>query len=781
MAKRGRPTNPQSSYLRVADNIRGRLQLFSEWLRGIGTRIRDQPLCSIALSLLWIVTAPFRLVWWLGRALALTAGVVIVVFGIVYFVFGTERDLAYRYSHPGSEACGQQRQHSAALYAADNDELKAADDLDALAAPQALTCMLQVHDLTPPALAAPTEQECRFGEQAREPVRLEENEQDRALHYYLAFLEFKQDGAPVEIGVDGNRLAIPTGFLPIQGDNQSAAKERIINTIQLQSLLHHLRCQKQVMGRENFVIVFIHGWRHNADIGDGDVGNLRRFAAYAASFLRQRCKPGAPDIRFCNATVTAVYLGWRGARLDETALRSAFGQRIGNFLGTVFASITLFDRKPVSERIAPAMISALRKINRELLLKGGTAGRDRMIVFGHSLGGNILASGLQDSMVDIVRRHGDAMRRRTSAPSATNPASIVEPPFGNLVVLINPAAEASKWTAIQRAVLERVPLRQGPDVSENDLTAGNWFFATKQPPIYLSITVGPDWPVGGIRDLDRKFMTEKQIADTQSKNSEIGNHVQYDWATHDLFAFFKFDLRPIAEQWERRANRARARHCVVRDSDPEQIDQDCMIRTSRTDVKSLSEWLKMTGSSVIRNLPFMNTASEETRAIGHFNPMRPPFGLAQQRRHLPAIWLGTTHELIINQSAGSRSYRDATAKRKSECADVTGWLTTARTREFKDNRTGSSWDSGYLDPASADPALKDVNLTPVRRSGPGIRRIDSQFRHGFYFGGMEPITRANDPFWNVRAFDTAVSDHNGYVSYPFICAIHQLVMDDIVK
>ena len=44
-----------------------------------------------------------------------------------------------------------------------------------------------------------------------------------------------------------------------------------------------------------------------------------------------------------------------------------------------------------------------------------------------------------------------------------------------------------------------------------------------------------------------------------------------------------------------------------------------------------------------------------------------------------------------------------------------------------------------------------------------------------------PIVQADDPFWNVRAFDTALKKHDGYVSYPLICAINQLVMDDVAS
>jgi hypothetical protein len=46
---------------------------------------------------------------------------------------------------------------------------------------------------------------------------------------------------------------------------------------------------------------------------------------------------------------------------------------------------------------------------------------------------------------------------------------------------------------------------------------------------------------------------------------------------------------------------------------------------------------------------------------------------------------------------------------------------------------------------------------------------------------MAAITRANDPFWNIRAFDTALARHDGYVLSSFICGLNQLILDDITS
>ena len=50
--------------------------------------------------------------------------------------------------------------------------------------------------------------------------------------------------------------------------------------------------------------------------------------------------------------------------------------------------------------------------------------------------------------------------------------------------------------------------------------------------------------------------------------------------------------------------------------------------------------------------------------------------------------------------------------------------------------------------------------------------------HGFSLAGIQPITRPNDPFWNMRAYDDVLAKHDGYLLSSFICAVNQFVMDE---
>ena len=57
--------------------------------------------------------------------------------------------------------------------------------------------------------------------------------------------------------------------------------------------------------------------------------------------------------------------------------------------------------------------------------------------------------------------------------------------------------------------------------------------------------------------------------------------------------------------------------------------------------------------------------------------------------------------------------------------------------------------------------------------------IVAQIIHGYHESGMTQIVRANDPFWNLRANHTVISNHSGLGSYPLICTMTQLAIDGV--
>ncbi len=576
---------------------------------------------------------------------------------------------------------------------------------------------------------------------------------DQPLAYTLGFLEFKEDGEPYALisrSVNDD-VAIDSAMLrhAMEGEMRArgapATKLRPVIT-QLDALTQHLSTGT------HYVIAFVHGWRHNAQVGDANVADLRYYAAHAARFLRQRCPA---DPRACDAEVTAIYVGWRGARVDERGLRETFGDALGGFFGNLSAAATLFDRKPVSEAIAPAAVSALRTVE-SVLRRPAPDGGDRhnkLVVAGHSLGGNMLATGLKDDLLKAVHRH------RTG--------EVLPPVLGNLVILINPASEASKWTAVQRAVWERSPPQGETGLAPTDAVRDNGdLFPIAQRPVVVSVTAALAFPAGGLRpgdcawiglDAEDGFQTARRRIRQRLAGTDamFDAGVDYDWATHDLFPTFKFDFRPAAGFLDRTA--ARFERVAPR-------GMSCAPPRAPDLLDGLLTLPLRALSLMAATFPFQVSLPEESHTIGNLDPPRPAAGVLADAQPSAAPF-GTTHEMLGLAAMGTepRHAYATLADADIDCPRVNRWLTRARQRRAA--QRGLGWDSEDLDPP--EPLV----------NGQGAPAV--QFQHGLPLTGIAPITLGNDPFWNVRAFDNALSRHDGYRRSSFICALNQLVMDDI--
>jgi pimeloyl-ACP methyl ester carboxylesterase len=683
----------------------------------------------LLVFLIWLIHVPRFL---LKSFLVVVAAVLTIILGValVEMLWVSPRNIAYRYVSPASSkhpnACDAQRTNSTILARFDNSEDKAQLSHKGEAG---LECMLQYH-------AVPT---------LADPKWYDSDKPIGPIGYYLSFVEFQESGRLAEKGLDNS----------------------LLEHSQLQVLEDHLSKQQK-----NYVLVFIHGWRHDARIGDDNVANARVYAAHAASALDYRCKTKGRD---CDYTVTAVFVGWRGARVDESAIE-AFADRHFGFLGKsvagtfkavvgdIPASLTLFDRKPISERIAPSVVASLRHVDSVLKARNAAApGTDRLIVIGHSLGGNILATGLNSAMIDQIRLH--------------KPGDLLRPPLGNLVVLINPAAEAWKWTSIQHEMRLHVQFPDDTTKADAQAKMDAGFFSPNQPPFYISITSAFAWPAAALTQLELQ-----SLGGRDPDTDEMKSLAQYDAATHDAFPFFKGNFQPLSDTLDRLASwfpQSKPGGGIIF-PDKSMCGGWKMIAIVCEDL--VIGTLKF-AAAIARNVPFTNADSDDTLTIGHMNPMRPPYGEYTSTALQSPLPYGTTSELIVNNFIGHPTlYTNAGSAYLSECAIVDHWLWKAR--HNLSLRAFEGWDSGFSHIRNNHQVVPDKdtpNVTPIRPRPTDNGHLEVQFRQYLLKSGTESIITSNDPMWNIRAYDTTLAFHGGYVSYPLICALNQLVMDDVAS
>lgn len=207
------------------------------------------------------------------------------------------------------------------------------------------------------------------------------------------------------------------------------------------------------------MIVYVHGWQHNAAYGDGNVTSFRNTLSriHDLEELASREENRPPR------KIAGVYVGWRGQSVNLQP----------------FTGMTFWDRKNTADKVGHGALSELLLQLENVQISHldvydrpeSKAAKTKLIVVGHSFGGQMVYSALSQILFD-----------RFVGSQELPPQT-----FGDLVVLVNPAFEASRFTPMRETATERrwYPVGQLPLVaiftSENDYATkyafptGRWF------------------------------------------------------------------------------------------------------------------------------------------------------------------------------------------------------------------------------------------------------------------------------------------------------------------
>jgi hypothetical protein len=191
------------------------------------------------------------------------------------------------------------------------------------------------------------------------------------------------------------------------------------------------------------VVLFIHGWHHNASADDKHLGKFANSLQAIRATLEdnEAGQPGPYRTSRLNLTgdgrinVLGVYVGWRGKSLpmplDYLTFwgRKAAAERVGN--GDLREFLLRLD----------AIYKAQGKARRE----GRTRSFMGFVSIGHSFGGQVLFQSVSRQIESELIHH--TARPESSLPGQTPGADQLEG-FGDLVVLVNPALEAMQYERI---------------------------------------------------------------------------------------------------------------------------------------------------------------------------------------------------------------------------------------------------------------------------------------------------------------------------------------------
>lgn len=271
---------------------------------------------------------------------------------------------------------------------------------------------------------------------------------------------------------------------------------------QIDSAVHHIK--KTLEGGQKVrLFVYVHGWRHFAAYDDSDVKQFRLF-------LQEM--NGASN----GAQVIGIYVGWRGLPIDDIV---------------PLTYLTFWDRKRAAERVAQGSVRELfGRLHALSAYKSSPVGialptkkpgktdeaRLRTYVIAHSFGSSVAFRALSQSVVDSFTGDLD-----TEAAAVSR--------FVDMVVLVNPAIEASRFEVVRRSALKRQTLCE----------AANKPFCDQpkyQAPVLTIFQSKGDWatektfPIGAV--LGNLFQKEITAEEKHANRHTIGWDDRYQ--THDM-------------------------------------------------------------------------------------------------------------------------------------------------------------------------------------------------------------------------------------------------------
>jgi hypothetical protein len=194
----------------------------------------------------------------------------------------------------------------------------------------------------------------------------------------------------------------------------------------IDNVLENIRMRNTENNEQGVVmVVFIHGWKHNAKEDDP---NLLHFKQSLASIAANNRRNNGETLR--GRRLIGLYVGWRGASIDLPWIEN----------------LTFWDRKAVAEEVGKGGVT-------KLLLKLNQIDKTKpdnvLVVVGHSFGGAIVVSATTEVLTAGV------INRSENGDSGTT--------IGDAVIVLNPAIEADQsLSLVEAAIVNDYPGTQNP-------------------------------------------------------------------------------------------------------------------------------------------------------------------------------------------------------------------------------------------------------------------------------------------------------------------------------
>lgn len=172
-------------------------------------------------------------------------------------------------------------------------------------------------------------------------------------------------------------------------------------------------------------VVFVHGWKHNARAGDPNVDSFRDLLESVAerSVSKQR--------------MVGIYVGWRGLSVTAPGIKE----------------LSYWERKTAAEQVGRGGVTELLLQLERAVADDDDPNKNLFLVIGHSFGGAIVLSALNQILLERV------VTAQPAAGCEATPGASCEcvetRPFGHGVALLNPAIEANQALQLKLVVSQK--------------------------------------------------------------------------------------------------------------------------------------------------------------------------------------------------------------------------------------------------------------------------------------------------------------------------------------
>lgn len=197
----------------------------------------------------------------------------------------------------------------------------------------------------------------------------------------------------------------------------------------LKQVIAHIEKEEKASKTGIMLLVYAHGWKHNAS--NIKLGNVEKFRKLLKIVSKNKIS---------NKKVIGLYIGWRGLTLNTEPLKT----------------LTYWGRKSTARQVGSGGVS-------ELLLKlkritTTNTNKNIFIISGHSFGAAVILSAMKDILISyVINTEKVAVSKCGLKESFKNTCSkgcVKTKPFGDGIILINPAVEANELLQLKELVTE---------------------------------------------------------------------------------------------------------------------------------------------------------------------------------------------------------------------------------------------------------------------------------------------------------------------------------------